>query len=225
MIELLVVIAIIAILAGMLVPVLSKAKGQAQRIRCVSNFRQLGLAMAMYRDNHGGKFPDRRDLKLALPGGYRPWNSWPNSDPRSGWAGMVFSNYTTAPGLWQCPSVAHSPIGKAVQAMQHMGISTNAPKSNYWMWRFDRADKEIPLDNFWGKSEDQLVQSLQKANNRFIGVPAGTSDVELIVDAYFPNTIDSIPDKIRGRAVHPGGRNRLMLDGHVQSLKDKRTPR
>lgn len=223
LIELLVVIAVVAILAGMLLPALSQAKKQARRIRCVSNFRQLELAMAMYRDDHEGRFPDRRDLKSALPGDYRPWSNWPNSDPRTGWAGIVFSNYNALPGLWSCPSIARSPLGKAEQTIQHIGTTTNAPLSNYWMWRFDRNDDPVPLDNFWGKSETQLVQSLRQANNPFIGIPQGPSEVELIVDAYFPNTIDSLPEEIRGRSAHPGGRNRLMLDNHVQFLKDKRT--
>jgi len=70
LLELLVVVAIIGVLAGLLVPVLSKARAAAKTTHCLGNLRQLSLAIQMYVDDNGGRLPalqNRASLTEPLP--------------------------------------------------------------------------------------------------------------------------------------------------------------
>lgn len=66
LIELLVVIAIIAILAAILFPVFGRAREQARRTSCISNLKQMGFAVAMYRNDYDG-FNPRHRICADLP--------------------------------------------------------------------------------------------------------------------------------------------------------------
>jgi prepilin-type N-terminal cleavage/methylation domain-containing protein len=226
LIELLVVIAIIALLAALLLPALTAAKKRGQQAVCLSNLKQIGLAFQIYLNDHDGHFPDRRDLKNNLPGGYHPWTTWPPSDPRAGWAATNFLNECPSANVWSCPAAVNSPIGNAIQIAQATGNDTNAPPCRYWAWRFDRPDDPVGQEDFWGKSESQAVSDLITASttDTTLGYIGGVSDVELAVDPYFPNTISTVSPDLKGRTIHAGGRCRVFMDNHVQFLRDARTP-
>jgi prepilin-type processing-associated H-X9-DG protein len=109
-----------------------------------------------------------------------------------------------------------------IQVEQRFRLDSNAA-TRYWFWRFDRPDDPVPLDDFWGKSEEGAISDLQTANNPQAGKPQSVSETELAVDPYFPGTIKTVRADLKGKAVHRGGRNRLFLDAHVKYFRDFRT--
>jgi prepilin-type N-terminal cleavage/methylation domain-containing protein/prepilin-type processing-associated H-X9-DG protein len=119
LIELLVVIAIIAILAGLLFPVMAGARKKAHQTTCTSNLRQIGVAIMMYRDDWEHYVP-------AVQGTRQRMRMWMEVDP--GKQGMI-DPYLRGDGVRQCPS---------------RRVANARYSINYWSGRFNGVTETSP---------------------------------------------------------------------------------
>jgi len=99
LIELLVVIAIIGVLAGLLLPVMSKAKEAGRGTVCLSNLRQLGIGLQLYVSENNNRLPHMRDALLGT-NSIPPTNTTVLPSPE-----QVLLRYTGGnSNVWRCPS-------------------------------------------------------------------------------------------------------------------------
>jgi len=223
LIELLVVIAIIAILAGMLLPSLSRAKATAQSIACLNNLKQLQLAWIMYPDDHNQLLPPNQ---LSAAPGLAAWSTtgcWVVGNAQTDLTlsniqkGVLF-NYTRSTAIYHCPSDRATVTGSRNQPRTrsytlngYLGCSNPAP---LWASRMKLTYSQISLMSDPSPSKlfvfiDEHEKSIEDGfwEFSFVGVQGMDDWLSLPADR------------------HNQGCNLSFADGHVESWKWSRPKR
>jgi prepilin-type N-terminal cleavage/methylation domain-containing protein/prepilin-type processing-associated H-X9-DG protein len=149
LIELLVVIAIIAILAGMLLPALSKAKAKALSTACLNNLKQLQLCWQLYGEDNADQLPGNVAMNPGDIGNREGWtadasswlqgNAWTDTTPTNLQRGVLYP-YNHSLGIYRCPADKST-----VRDQGRLPRTRSVSMSMYMNFRPDPAHPEYPL--------------------------------------------------------------------------------
>ncbi len=224
LIELLVVIAIIGILAALLLPVLSRAKARAVQIQCVSNYKQAGMALHLYLDEHNDQLPPGNDP--AAPN-YLDLTETPAYNATStNYLSFYLAPYVSQPSPQQVGANATN----VVKVLACPGFPSVAPNgynpesdnyAHYFSFTLTRLNNP-PLDKLPGFPFGRRVNEQPALKLSQIAAAVPLSDVWVLADLDLDSIQGDFGDKqdyIALKPAHLTARNYLFFDSHVAAKK------